>query len=85
MRIVDQGPGVAPGALERFSQPSHFTHQLSPFERSGLGLIIVGHMMRAHQGTLAIANLSGVGAEVTLTFRLEDLDESVSETPKAGR
>jgi len=71
VRIVDQGPGIASDVMDRLDRHAPFNRQINPFERSGLGLIIVGHMMKAHHGALDIANLPNAGAQVTLTFRLE--------------
>ena len=80
IRITDQGPGIPPQVIERLTQPSHFNRQLNPFEHSGLGLIIVGHMATAHHGTLTVENVPNAGVQITIAFQLEPPDDSAAES-----
>ncbi len=84
VRITDQGPGISPEVIERLTQPWHFNRQLNPYERTGLGLIIVGHMVRAHHGTLTIENVPNAGAQITITFQLEPPDDFIAENQDQG-
>jgi two-component system phosphate regulon sensor histidine kinase PhoR len=62
--VIDQGPGIAPEHLGRLTE--RFYRVDSGRNRrlrgTGLGLAIVKHILRRHQGHLAIDSVPGVGS-----------------------
>lgn len=56
VRVTDSGEGLAPGWLELAVQRgwSRKEHRLSPEGSHGLGLALVGQVVRRHGGTLAV-------------------------------
>jgi len=56
VRVTDSGEGLAPGWLELAVQRgwSRKEHRLSPGGSHGLGLALVGQVVRRHGGTLAV-------------------------------
>ena len=68
--VADQGPGIAESERERVFEP--FT-RLPGVRRdrsggTGLGLAIARRIATAHRGTIRIADASGGGAAVVVTF-----------------
>ena len=67
--VADNGPGVAPGDIERilrpFEQAGAVTHHA---EGSGLGLTLVKAFAELHGGTLGIQTRPGEGFTATVTF-----------------
>jgi signal transduction histidine kinase len=68
--VRDKGPGVPPPVLERLGEP--FVAQDDPQHTkepgSGLGLAITRSLMERMSGELAVANVTGGGAEARLTL-----------------
>jgi two-component system nitrogen regulation sensor histidine kinase NtrY len=64
LTLEDSGPGFPPEHMERLTEPYVTTRA----KGTGLGLAIVKRSVEEHKGTLALANLPGGGAQVTLTF-----------------
>jgi two-component system, OmpR family, sensor histidine kinase TctE len=68
VHVVDRGPGIPPAdrahIFDRF-----WRGKASPGQGSGLGLAIVNEIMKAHRGSVQVADNPGGGAVFTLTFR----------------
>lgn len=70
LRVIDRGPGFAPGTLSRFGHP----YQSSKGQPGrGLGLFLSVNVARTLGGRLEARNCDGGGAEVTLTLPLASL------------
>ena len=68
IRVVDRGPGIPPGQLERVFQPFYRSSGPSDHGGSGLGLAIARGFTEANGGTLHVESLPGQGA--TFVFEL---------------
>ena len=68
IRIVDRGPGIPPGQLERVFQPFYRSAGPADHGGSGLGLAIARGFTEANGGTLHVESLPGQGA--TFVFEL---------------
>ena len=64
IRVVDDGPGIPPGNLDKVFDPFFTTSE--PGKGVGLGLFIVQEIVREHEGCLAIASRRGEGTEVVM-------------------
>lgn len=64
VQVVDPGPGIAPGDLERIFEPFHRAHVSGT--GAGLGLPICRRLAEALGGTLTVASAVGVGSTFTL-------------------
>ena len=64
----DTGSGIKPEDLVRLFEPYHTTKPGG----TGLGLMIVRRIMRAHGGQVGIESKEGVGTVVTLQFPRKD-------------
>lgn len=62
--FVDTGAGIAQEDLSRLFEPYHTTKPGG----TGLGLMIVQKIMRAHAGSVAVQSTPGRGTTVTLSF-----------------
>jgi signal transduction histidine kinase len=58
LAVIDSGPGIAPGALDRIFNPFFTTKDTG----TGLGLAIVHRVIEAHDGTIVARNEPGGGA-----------------------
>jgi hypothetical protein len=70
IEVEDDGPGIAPGELERVFEPFHRGEPSRNRETGGvgLGLPIARNIFRAHGGDVTLANrpMGGVKATITL-------------------
>lgn len=64
VRVIDTGPGIPEAFLEHLFVPFQTTKEGG----TGLGLYLVREIIRAHGGTVAVENLKGGGAAVTLSI-----------------
>jgi len=62
LRVEDDGPGIAPGAMEELFQPFKTTKS----HGTGLGLAIADRIVRAHGGRIEIESAPGHGAAFTV-------------------
>jgi two-component system, NtrC family, nitrogen regulation sensor histidine kinase NtrY len=62
--LEDTGPGFPPDKIERLTEPYVTTRA----KGTGLGLAIVKRSMEEHKGSIMLANRSGGGAQVMLSF-----------------
>ena len=67
------GPGIAPGELERVFEPFHRLESSRSRDTggSGLGLAIARQIARAHGGDVTLANRSPRGLRALLTLPLQ--------------
>jgi signal transduction histidine kinase len=70
VEVEDDGPGIAPGELDRVFEPFHRGEPSRNRETGGvgLGLPIARNIMRAHGGDVVIANRPAGGAKATVTL-----------------
>jgi signal transduction histidine kinase len=61
VRIVDQGPGVAPAESERIFEPFYRAANGRKSEGTGLGLAIAKGFVEANSGTIAVESVPGQG------------------------
>jgi signal transduction histidine kinase len=70
IRVLDEGPGMTPGELEKAFEP-FFRGEASRSRETGgtgLGLGIARNIARAHGGELQLRNRAGRGLEAILTL-----------------
>jgi len=86
VRVVDQGPGIAPREQERIFSPfyrSAGTAGEAP--GSGLGLAIAKGFIEANGGSISVESLPGQGTSFVVAFPVELVAEGSSfETAPAG-
>jgi signal transduction histidine kinase len=68
LRVSDDGPGFAPGSLERAFDRFYRADPARSGPGTGLGLSIVRALARAHGGDAVAENLAPTGARVTVTL-----------------
>jgi hypothetical protein len=70
VEIEDDGPGIAPGELDRVFEPFHRGEPSRNRETGGvgLGLPIARNILRAHGGDVVIANRPAGGVRATVTI-----------------
>jgi two-component system, OmpR family, sensor histidine kinase KdpD len=72
VRVVDQGPGIAPSEHERIFSPFYRSERTSGDARgSGLGLTIAKQFVEANGGRLTVESLPGQGTSFVVAFPLE--------------
>lgn len=64
LRVVDQGPGIAPTHLPRLGERFYRVDESrgDQIEGTGLGLAIVKHIMARHRGGFAVESVPGSGS-----------------------
>lgn len=78
LRVVDDGPGIAPELQERVFEPFFTTRS----EGTGLGLAVVRAIARSYQGAVWIDSVPGSGCAITL--RLPRIREPRSASALVG-
>jgi len=72
LSVADQGPGIAPGIIDRLGQP--FVQADADYSRShdgtGLGLSIVNGLVKLHQGVIEIDSRKDIGTTITVALPL---------------
>ncbi|UWU78746.1 HAMP domain-containing histidine kinase [Bradyrhizobium huanghuaihaiense] len=66
VRVIDRGPGIAPGDRSAVLQP--FVRGRQDGDGTGLGLAIVAQVMALHKGLVEIGHTPGGGATIVLRF-----------------
>lgn len=67
IRVIDNGPGIAPGVLERLMRQPVTTR--SEQGGSGMGLLFCRRVVQSMEGAIAVHSEVGQGTTVTLTFK----------------
>jgi two-component system sensor histidine kinase KdpD len=71
VRIVDQGPGIRPGELERIFMPFYRApNQGDGHQGSGLGLAIAKGFIEVNGGRISVESLPGQGTSFVIEFPL---------------
>ena len=71
VRIVDQGPGIRPGELERIFMPFYRSPgQPEGHQGSGLGLAIAKGFIELNGGRISVESLPGQGTSFVIEFAL---------------
>jgi two-component system sensor histidine kinase KdpD len=72
VRIVDQGPGISPGELERIFMPFYrAAGQPDGHQGSGLGLAIAKGFIEVNGGRISVESLPGQGTSFVIEFPLQ--------------
>lgn len=66
LRVTDTGIGMTPEQLARVGERFYRADASGRLPGTGLGMSIVGEIVRAHGGTLTLASVPGQGTEVTV-------------------
>lgn len=69
LAVEDSGHGMAPDELRRVFEPFYTTK--APGRGTGLGLVIVDHIVRAHGGQLLVESKPGQGTTMRVRLPLE--------------
>jgi signal transduction histidine kinase len=71
IRVVDDGPGIAPDLLPRVFEPMVRADNTleNGADGAGLGLAIAARLLQNEGGTIRAANAPGRGASLTLRLR----------------
>jgi two-component system sensor histidine kinase KdpD len=74
LRVVDQGPGIAPAEQDRIFEPFYRGPQNGNgrWKGSGLGLAIAKGFVEANGGTISLDSLPGQGASFLISFDTGD-------------
>ena len=75
VRVVDRGPGIAPGQREQVFQPFYRAAPGADHGGSGLGLAIARGFTEANGGTLHVESLPGQGATFVFELPLAGVSE----------
>ena len=78
LRVIDNGPGIAPEVLQRLTREPVTTRAESG--GSGMGLLFCQRVMTTLGGEIAVHSLQGQGTTVTLYFPPSSDDTPVEET-----
>ena len=68
IRVIDHGPGVAPGERDRIFEPFQRGERTGERPGAGLGLAIARGFVEANGGHLAVESRAGQGATFVLTL-----------------
>jgi two-component system sensor histidine kinase CpxA len=73
VRVLDRGPGVPPGELERIFEPFYRTDTSRDHRQDGqgIGLAITARVTELHGGTVSAANRAEGGLEIALELPLD--------------
>jgi signal transduction histidine kinase len=80
IEVADNGPGIARETVDKIFEPYYTTK----FGGSGLGLMIVDQVVRAHQGLMRVETGPGAGARFTILLPLSERPTRLLEAPSAA-
>ncbi|GIV81517.1 MAG: hypothetical protein KatS3mg051_0871 [Anaerolineae bacterium] len=76
LHVEDRGPGIPPEVGKRLQAPPGLRARLTTLpQHPGLGLVVVQHLVDAHDGHLAIESTPGTGTHVLVTLPLAAAEE----------
>lgn len=78
--VADEGPGMPSNDLQTLTAPPRFDHRLQAPENLGLGLIILNHLIKAHDGELQIVTAPGAGTQIIARLKLSAEKTGVDRT-----
>lgn len=70
LTVSDSGAGMDSARMEQLMRQIRFDHGSFPAQEHGLGLRIVNHIAKAHQGTFSLKSEPGLGTAAELSFPL---------------
>jgi K+-sensing histidine kinase KdpD len=82
IRVVDRGPGVPHGELERIFEPFYQGPDDRPHEGSGLGLAIVRGLVEVNGGRVWAESMPGQGTTFVIELPLEPAAERAERHPQ---
>ena len=82
IRVVDRGPGVPHGELERIFEPFYQGPDDRPHEGSGLGLAIVRGLVEVNGGRVWAESMPGQGTTFVIELPLEPQAERAAPQPQ---
>jgi K+-sensing histidine kinase KdpD len=85
IRVVDRGPGIPHGELERIFEPFYQGPESRPHEGSGLGLAIVRGLVEVNGGRVWAESMPGQGTTFVVELPLEPLAERRQGEPQGAR
>jgi K+-sensing histidine kinase KdpD len=85
IRVVDRGPGVPHGELERIFEPFYQGPDDRPHEGSGLGLAIVRGLVEVNGGRVWAESMPGQGTTFVVELPLEPATEQAERHPQEVR
>jgi K+-sensing histidine kinase KdpD len=85
IRVVDRGPGVPHGELERIFEPFYQGPDSRPHEGSGLGLAIVRGLVEVNGGRVWAESMPGQGTTFVIELPLEAVAEQAERHPQEVR
>ncbi len=83
IRVVDRGPGIPHGELERIFEPFYQGPEDRPHEGSGLGLAIVRGLVEVNGGRVWAESMPGQGTTFVIELPLEPLGPPTEHQPEA--
>ena len=85
VRVVDQGPGIAPADRARIFEPFYrgAASAKEPWGGSGLGLAIAKGFVEANGGTISVDSLPGQGSSFVVSLPIEEIPTTPSSQAPA--
>ncbi len=77
--ISDNGPGIAPEALDRVFEPFFTTREVG--QGMGMGLAVAHEVITAHGGTIEVSSPPGQGTTVAITLPLTGGTAKITPPP----
>jgi K+-sensing histidine kinase KdpD len=83
IRVVDRGPGISHGDLERVFEPFYQGAEDRPHEGSGLGLAIVRGLVEVNGGRVWAESMPGQGTTFVIEMPLEPAPAAAAPNARA--